>query len=143
MTDRNGSVLSRLLAFMVKGLILIILLNGALKAARLFMLHPAVQAATVTRTAFELQQIAGVIEGEELLTGAYPTDFTQFMRDNFDRKSGGDTTTDPWGNPYRFENKEREFVVYSAGPDGVLHTTDDLYIKRVKPRWRHAGALRM
>jgi len=143
MIDRSGSVLGRLLALMVKAVILIILLNGALKAARMFMVHPAVQAATVTRTAFELQQIAAVIEGEELLTGTYPTDFTQFMRDNFDRKSGGDTTTDPWGSPYRFENKEREYVVSSAGPDGVLHTTDDLYIKRVKPRWRHTGVLRM
>ena len=143
MIDRSGSVLGRLLALMVKAVILIVLVNGALKGAHMFMAHPALQAATVTRTAFELQQIAAVIEGEELLTGTYPTDFTQFMRDNFDRKSGGDTTTDPWGNSYRFENKEREFVVYSAGPDGVPRNVDDLSITRVKPRWRHTGTRRM
>ena len=142
MIERSGHVLGRLLALMVRVVILITLLNGALKAARMVMAHPAVEVASVTRTAFELQQIAAVIESEELLSGAYPTDFTQFMRDNFDRKSGGDATTDPWGNSYRFENKEREFVVCSAGPDGVLRTTDDIYITRVKPRWRHTGAVR-
>jgi len=137
--DRSRGVFSRLLALIVKAVILVILLNGGLKAARMFMAHPAAQAASVARTAFELQQIASTIESEELLEGAYPSDFTQFMKDNFYRKTGGDTTTDPWGSPYRFENKEREFVVYSAGPDGVPRTTDDLSITRVKPRWRHTG----
>ena len=122
--------------------LLIILLNGALRAARMYVAHPAVRAARVARTAFELQQIATVIESEELLTGSYPEDFAQFMRENFHRKTGGDNTLDPWGNPYVFANSERDFVVRSAGPDSVPRTADDVYITRVKPRWKHAAAVR-
>ena len=140
--DHSRGVGSRLLALIVKAVILVILLNGAFKAARIFMAHPAAQAARVARTAFELQQIASTIESEELLEGTYPSDFTQFMQDNFYRKTGGNTTLDPWGYPYCFENKEREFVVYSAGPDGVPRNNDDLSITRVKPRFRHTGAVR-
>jgi hypothetical protein len=142
MIERGGSPFHRWFRLIVNTLILIILLNGLVRAARMIITHPAAQAARVARAAFELQQIAAVIEQEELLTGSYPENFAEFMRENFRRKRGRDVTTDPWGNRYRFADEEKDFVVRSAGPDGVPRTTDDIYITRTKPRWRHSSAVR-
>jgi general secretion pathway protein G len=33
---------------------------------------------------------------------------------------------DPWGNPYRYELKGSTYQIYSAGPDGVANTADDI-----------------
>jgi hypothetical protein len=139
MIERRGSPLRRFLRLIVNVAILIVLVNGLVRAAQVFVTHPVVNAARVTRTAFELQQIATVIEEEELLTGSYPTDFRQFMSENFYRKRGSNTTVDPWGKAYQFTDGERDFVVRSAGPDGVPRTADDIYITRTKPRWKRVS----
>jgi len=140
MIERSGTPFRRYFRLVVNTLVLIVLLNGLLRAARMFVSHPVAKAARVTRTAFELQQIAVAIEEEELLTGSYPDDFTRFMRERFYRKRGNNITADPWGNAYRFANEEKDYVVRSAGPDGVFGTADDIYIRRTKPRWRGISA---
>jgi cell division protein FtsL len=34
---------------------------------------------------------------------------------------------DPWGNPYIYTAGEDAFTLFSAGPDGVPNTPDDIY----------------
>jgi hypothetical protein len=36
------------------------------------------------------------------------------------------TGTDPWGNPLEIVMEEGDVVVWSAGPDGVAKTEDDI-----------------
>ena len=139
MIERKADPFRRWLRLIVNTAILIVLINGLVRAVQVFVAHPAVNAARVTRTAFELQQISTVIEEEELLTGSYPDDFRQFMTENFYREKSKNTTVDPWGNAYQFTNGERDFVVRSAGPDGVPRTADDIYITRTKLRWKSAS----
>lgn len=44
--------------------------------------------------------------------------------DTFDEIYG---EQDPWGNPYIYSLKDEGFVLFSAGPDGVEGTDDDIY----------------
>lgn len=132
---RDEGAFRRWFRLVLNTIMLIVILHGVLKTAHIFIAHPLVQLAKVTRAAFELQQITTAVESEELLDGSYPEDFAQFMRENFRRRRGPDVTMDPWGRPYGFENKEQDFTVYSAGPDGVPRTKDDILITRKKERY--------
>lgn len=50
------------------------------------------------------------------------------------------TTTDPWGNPYRYVLTEDDpgFDVISAGSDGVMGTDDDLALSNMDQIWEDA-----
>ena len=71
--------------------ILIIVLNGALKAARMYITHPVAQATRVVRAAFELQQMATAVEREELTAGSYPENFSQFISAGTSEEYGNQT----------------------------------------------------
>jgi len=132
MTGRGEGTFRRLFRLALNTVILMVMLNGLLKAARIYVTHPLGRATKVARTAFELKQVATELATEELLNGSYPEDFTQFMRDNLQRSGGGDPVLDPWGNPYRFQGMEKGFAIASAGPDELIGTADDVYLKRTE-----------
>ena len=50
------------------------------------------------------------------------------------------TTTDPWGNPYRYVIVQDDlgFDVISSGSDGIMGTTDDLALSRIGQVWGEA-----
>jgi len=50
------------------------------------------------------------------------------------------TTTDPWGNPYRYVITEDElgFDVISSGSDGIMGTDDDLALSSMDRVWKDA-----
>lgn len=50
------------------------------------------------------------------------------------------TTTDPWGNPYRYTIVEDEpgFDVISSGADGIMGTDDDVALSRIDRVWGDA-----
>ena len=42
---------------------------------------------------------------------------------------------DPWGKPYGYRLRENYFYVWSAGPDGLDNTDDDIDINNHRFRW--------
>ncbi len=50
------------------------------------------------------------------------------------------TTTDPWGNPYRYviTDDELGFDVISSGSDGIMGTDDDLALSEMDRVWEDA-----
>ncbi len=50
------------------------------------------------------------------------------------------TTTDPWGNPYRYviTDDKLGFDVISSGSDGIMGTDDDLALSEMERVWKDA-----
>ncbi|HHN64824.1 MAG TPA: DUF4388 domain-containing protein [Nitrospirae bacterium] len=64
----------------------------------------------------EIENLRSAVEREYLKTGSYPATLPYVKKD-------------PWGSPYVYEVREdgRSYRLLSAGPDGVLDSSDDVY----------------
>jgi general secretion pathway protein G len=81
-------------------------------------------------TAGDLRSISNMLDYELMKRGRYPKTevFKTWMERTFKENPQKDITVDHWGNPliYRSTNKQKGFVLTSAGPDGITDTSDDL-----------------
>jgi hypothetical protein len=64
------------------------------------------------RAAQSVDELRYQIKAEKDATGRYPASVE---------------AADPWGNAYVYERTEQGFTLYSAGPDAVAGTEDDVY----------------
>lgn len=93
-----------------------------------FFVFGALDRANVRTAQMEIQQLESMVENY------YMTTTPSRIPDNLEELTEGpaplteDIPQDPWGNDYIY-NKEgdRQFTIYSAGPDGVEGTDQDVY----------------
>ena len=79
-------------------------------------------------TSTELMQIERALENYYSVHRTYPRNLEKFLAENFvsDFKK---VHVDSWGTEYQYEiDWENRYIIRSAGPDGLLFTTDDYYL---------------
>jgi hypothetical protein len=64
------------------------------------------------------------LAAQEIDTLRYKIEIQKESEGSYPRSVAG---TDPWGNPYVYEPSARGFAIYSAGPDAVAGTEDDVH----------------
>jgi len=72
-----------------------------------------------------LSKFVASLENYYLRRRTMPPDFGDFLRDNFDARSG-DVSVDPWRTPYQLDEQSRTFTVTCCGPDRDCGSKDDL-----------------
>jgi hypothetical protein len=69
------------------------------------------------RAGMEIRQLRTEVGQHHVLRGEWPEDWSDIRR----------IGTDPWGNPYVLEIDGSDAIVFSAGPDGEVDTSDDIH----------------
>ena len=112
----------------VKIVIGVLVLTGpvAIIASRLTVAHVLVG----NRTALGAQSIEAALSNYEVEHGSYPP--LEFNLDELAvKRDGGPYLSEPprggWEHPFRYTLVDGKPKVYSAGPDGVFGTKDDIY----------------
>ncbi|HDH00448.1 MAG TPA: hypothetical protein ENG80_01395, partial [Nitrospirae bacterium] len=96
--------------FAILGVVLVVLLF-TLKGN-----FDAFKALQRTTSGFNMEKIKTDIDIYNAVNGRYPSSLEAVTKEN-----------DPWGKPYIYETTDRGFKLFSAGPDGVAQTKDDVY----------------
>lgn len=93
-----------------------------------FFVFGALERANMKTARMEVQQL------ESMVDNFYMTSTPSRLPDNLEELTEGpaplteEIPTDPWGNDYVYNKQgNREYEVYSPGPDGVEGTEDDVY----------------
>lgn len=93
-----------------------------------FFVFGALERANVKTAQMEAQQLESMVEN------FYMTTTPSRLPDNLEELTEGsaplteEIPTDPFNNDYVYDKQgNREFEIYSAGPDGVEGTEDDIY----------------
>jgi len=124
----------------LKILIGVLILTGlvAIIASRLTVMHVLVG----NRTALGAQSIETALSNYEVEQGSYPP-----LEFNLDElavgREGGPYLSGPprdaWGHPFRYTLVDGKPKVYSAGPDGVFGTKDDIYARGLECKRRYVS----
>jgi general secretion pathway protein G len=81
-------------------------------------------------TAGDLRSISNMLDYEFMKRGRYPKTeaFKTWMAKNFKENPQRDIAADHWGNTlvYTAVDNQKGFILISAGPDGLIDTSDDL-----------------
>ena len=97
----------------------------------------SLQAAANLKETFLVSQNMSVILRSVVVESTLEEKFTvptdpglvqRYIRGLMRLSSGGDSSLDPWGTPYRLDLNGRRLTVGSAGPDKVWNTSDDKYL---------------
>jgi hypothetical protein len=83
----------------------------------------------------ELSQIAQALESYRRERGFYvPGDKLSVLIDHLSPKYLTRVIrVDPWHRPYDYQGAQHYYVIRSLGPDGKLHTPDDISVDYTKP----------
>jgi general secretion pathway protein G len=122
----------------LKILIGVLILTGlvAIIASRLTVAHVLAG----NRTALVAHSIETALSNYEVEHGHYPP--LEFDLDELaGKREGGPYLSAPirdaWGRPFRYTLVDGKPKVYSAGPDGVFGTKDDIYARGLKCKTRY------
>jgi len=98
------------------------------RAVVLDALAPAIDPVLGWSTKGEMRAIARGLE-RDMRTGratpARPRDFNRWLERNYDAE---EARTDPWGNRYELRLWRDSLGIVSPGPDGEIHSDDDLVV---------------
>lgn len=82
--------------------------------------------ADVKTATLQIRKLSEAVATQQLSNG------NRQLPDSLDELAAGSSPlldsipNDPWGKPYIYERRDSAFVIYSAGPDGVEGTEDDV-----------------
>ena len=113
---------------LVEIMIVITIMAGVMGVVGFFVFG-ALDRANVRTAEMEITQLQGMVNT------FYLSSTPQRLPNSLEELSEGpmplveQVPVDPWGNPYIYNRQSnREFEIYSAGPDGVEGTEDDVRI---------------
>lgn len=93
-----------------------------------FFVFGALDRANIRTAQMEVQQLESMVENY------YMTTTPNQLPDNLEQLTEGsaplteEVPDDPWGNDYVYQRHgDRDFEIYSPGPDGVEGTEEDVY----------------
>ena len=72
-----------------------------------------------------IQGIATDTVGFDLQEGSK---FSDFIRQELIAAAGGDSSLDPWGEPYQINKHRDSYELFSKGPDTSANTDDDIWV---------------
>ncbi len=80
------------------------------------------------RTIKKLTKIENLLEAEKKKYKVYPSELSMVIRNNPLHKN---LLTDAWDNSFHYKSYDNglDYVVFSRGKDGKLHTDDDIKLK--------------
>ena len=76
-----------------------------------------------------IRQLSNYMMGVSAELGRAPADLEE-AREALHKSHGIQWPVDPWGTPYQYQSLEgRNFRIFSAGPDGIVGSEDDLRLE--------------
>ena len=106
-------------------LILVVVIIGILAGAMALNLSGRSEEARIARAQQDIDVLSSAID-------MYALDNNDKYPPNLSSLKGGKRDyvkkieKDPWGNEYRYDVKNKSYVVSSAGPDGIAGNEDDI-----------------
>jgi len=94
------------------------------------MFDESVEAAQQVTTAGDLHSMSVMLDAAYIMERELPSkkEFTHWMEDTFKENNVKSLLEDHWGNKYVYtvDERQRNYQLRSAGPDGILNNDDDM-----------------